>query len=244
MKAIYDAFNMHQIACNDLTVQNSGCVGTAELEKPVVTLSPGNHEMGISWTTEPGVTYQLFRTEGLQQCSRGKVLLATTTGSTYTDTGLQNGREYSYIVIPKGETDPTSSCFGQSSDCASATPLAGPEISLACPSDLIMSNTDDAPTGYEIDCTIFADGGFTGTVGFSCASGLTGVECTNPSDVVFTTGQTSKTVPLIFQVTTSAEAGDGHVTLTASSGSFQKSSSVPVSLFTSGEWKILDFASV
>ena len=45
---------------------------------------------------------------------QGKVLLATLDSSilTYEDTGLANGREYYYIVVPKGTSE---SCFGPSS---------------------------------------------------------------------------------------------------------------------------------
>jgi hypothetical protein len=123
MKAIYDAFNEHEIACNSPSVGNSGCSGTPNVA-PQVTVTPGNMEATISWSAVNGASrYELFRTEGLRGCGHGKVRLTNTGALSYVDTGLMNGREYYYIVIPKG---PNDSCFGRASSCMTVQPTEVP----------------------------------------------------------------------------------------------------------------------
>ena len=108
---------------DSLTVQDSGCAETPNIA-PEVTIIPGNMESYISWTPSGGATnYQVFRTEGLNQCGLGKVKLTTTTSLSYTDIGLMNGREYYYVVIAKG---PNDSCFGPASPCTSVIPTDAP----------------------------------------------------------------------------------------------------------------------
>jgi hypothetical protein len=127
MTAIFDAFNDQQIACSTPSVQDSGCAGTPTAA-PVVTATPSDKSVGLSWTSVAGAAnYEVFRTEGVFACDFGKVRLGSTTGTTWNDTNLQNGRDYSYIVIPKG---PAASCFGPSSSCTTATPAAGPNLAI------------------------------------------------------------------------------------------------------------------
>ena len=122
MRAIYNAFNEHEIACNTLTAQDSGCSGTPNVA-PLVTVTPGNMRAVISWTAVSGASnYQVFRSEGdVKKCNQGKVKLTTTTSLSFTDAGLMNGRDYYYIVIPKG---PNDSCFGPSSSCMMVEPTS------------------------------------------------------------------------------------------------------------------------
>ena len=124
MRAIYNAFNEHEIACNTLTAQDSGCSGTPNVA-PLITVTPGNMQTIISWTAASGASnYQVFRSEGdVKKCNQGKVKLTTTTSLSFTDTGLMNGRDYYYIVIPKG---PNASCFGPSSSCMMVKPTEAP----------------------------------------------------------------------------------------------------------------------
>ena len=124
MRAIYNAFNEHEIACNTLTAQDSGCSGTPNVA-PLVTVTPGNMQAVISWTAVSGASnYQVFRSEGdVKKCNQGKVKLTTTTSLSFTDAGLMNGRDYYYIVIPKG---PNDSCFGPSSSCMMVEPTETP----------------------------------------------------------------------------------------------------------------------
>lgn len=106
MQAIYNAFNDQEIACSSPKVQDSGCANNPN-EAPTVTATPGDTQVTLTWNAISGATnYQVYRTEGVNQCGMGKVLLATLASSTrtYTDKGLMNGREYYYIVIPKGRS--------------------------------------------------------------------------------------------------------------------------------------------
>lgn len=248
MQAIYNAFNRQEIACNVNFVQDSGCAGTSSLVSPIVTITPGNQEMQLTWTSVLGAAaYQVFRTEGVYQCDQGKVVLGTTLGLSYVDTGLQNGREYSYIVIPKGEAEDDSSCFGPSSSCMIATPEEMYGIALECPTDHVTSNLDNAPSTIVRDCTLNAIRGYTGIVSFSCTSGLTGVSCAGPSNVEFTTGQTEKTVSVTIEVSTSAVNGQGGVTLIATDETLpeetlESASSIPVTLLSGNGPQVAQFS--
>ena len=46
------------------------------------------------------------------RCAQGKVLVGETSLLTFTDTDLQNGYEYYYIIVPKGSN---AACFGPAS---------------------------------------------------------------------------------------------------------------------------------
>ena len=102
MTAIYNAFNDQEIACQTPTVQDSGCAGVPTAA-PDVTTTSGDTSISLSWGAVAGATeYEVFRTEGIFACDFGKVKIGSTAGTSCTDTGLQNGRDYSYVVIPKG----------------------------------------------------------------------------------------------------------------------------------------------
>ncbi len=122
MTAIYNAFNDQEIACNTPAVQDSGCAGLSPVA-PLVTATAGNNSVTLSWMGVGGATtrYQIFRTEGVHGCDFGKVRLGETSGTSWTDSGLQNGRDYSYVVIPTGAAD---ACMGYASACATVTPSA------------------------------------------------------------------------------------------------------------------------
>ena len=109
MRAIYNAFNEQEIACQTPKIRDSGCIGTPT-EPPLLAAAPGNMQATLTWNSITGASnYEVFRTEGLKKCGQGKVKLTATTSLSFTDSGLMNGREYYYIVIPKG---PNNSCFG------------------------------------------------------------------------------------------------------------------------------------
>ena len=127
MNAIFQAFDDQEIACGSPTVQDSGCSGTPS-GQPNVTATPGDTQVSLSWNSISGASeYEVFRAEGIFQCNFGKVRIGSTTGTSFTDTGLQNGRDYSYVVIPKGSSD---SCFGNASACDTVQPAAGPACSV------------------------------------------------------------------------------------------------------------------
>jgi hypothetical protein len=121
MSAIAAAFQRHKIACSTNTVTDSGCAG-APASAPTVTPTARDKGIDLSWTSVAGATeYEIYRTDGVFGCNFGKIKVGTTAGTTFEDRGLQNGRTYSYSVIPKGGSD---SCFGPASTCASIAPSA------------------------------------------------------------------------------------------------------------------------
>ena len=122
MTAIFEAFNDQEIACDKPAVQDSGCSGTPT-QAPNVTATPGDRSAQLSWSAVSGASsYEVFRTDGVNGCSFGKTRLGETTSRSWSDSGLQNGRNYYYIVIPKGSAD---ACFGPASTCKTVVPEAG-----------------------------------------------------------------------------------------------------------------------
>lgn len=232
MNAIFNAFNAQQIACNTLARQDSGCANKPTVA-PIVTVQDGNNKATLSWNAVPGASkYQVFRTEGLEQCKQGKVLLATLDSSVriFTDEGLANGREYSYIVIPKGSSE---SCFGPSSACASVTPVSGPGVVLNCNNNaLVIPVVPGQSAVLSRSCEISGVGGFAGSVNVGCTSSLTGVSCV-PSAATITVSSSPKTFTLSIEATSAAQ-GDGSITVSASSNSLVAYSTIPVSAVAAG----------
>ncbi len=172
MTAIFNAFNRHGIACTTPTPQNSGCAG-GPTEAPSLTVTAGIGENQLSWTTVAGATkYWVFRTEGHAGCDFGKTRIAEVTGTSYADTEVAIGRQYSYNVMAAGSSD---SCFSPASACASATPTAGPEFTITCsPSSLTFPVGGGSRTS---SCTVASVAGFTGEVVLDCTSLPEGATC-------------------------------------------------------------------
>lgn len=127
MGAIFAAFDRHQVACPTPTVQDSGCAG-GPTTAPVVATTALDRGAQLTWGAVAGATeYEIFRTDGVFGCDFGKIKVGETTGLSFVDSGLQNGREYSYVVIAKG---PADSCFGPASSCAQVTPTGGAKLAL------------------------------------------------------------------------------------------------------------------
>jgi hypothetical protein len=119
MTAIAQAFARHEIDCSPAnggpTVQDSGCPSNPSTQ-PVLTVTGGNMTANLSWTSVPNAaTYNVYRTDGVFGCDFGKILVASTAGTTFGDSGLKNGHPYAYTVIPMGSGG--ASCFGPASDC-------------------------------------------------------------------------------------------------------------------------------
>jgi hypothetical protein len=141
MGAIFAAFSRHGIACTTPTVTSAGCSGTPT-QVPVVTATAIDRGAVLTWTASAGATgYRVYRTDGVFNCSFGKELLGTTTALTFTDTGLKNGRNYYYQVVPMGAQD---ECFQVSSSCTAVTPVTGPSVGFASATVLGLSGDGDA----------------------------------------------------------------------------------------------------
>lgn len=123
--AIHAAFDRHGIACPAPPPQNSGCGGTPETP-PQVTATGVDRGARLEWSPVAGAAeYRIYRAEGVSGCDSGKTLVAGTADVELVDAGLQNGRVYSYLVVPMGAVD---SCFGAPSACITVVPVAGPAV--------------------------------------------------------------------------------------------------------------------
>ncbi|HWM93299.1 MAG TPA: endopeptidase [Thermoanaerobaculia bacterium] len=173
MTAIFNAFDRHGIACATPAPQNSGC-SAGPTAAPALSATPGNFQTSLSWNTVPGATrYWVFRTEGHAGCDFGKALIAETTGTTFTDTQVANGRPYSYNVVAAGTS---SACYSVASNCATATPdgVPVPDFSLACsPSSLTLPQGGSGTS----TCTVSSQAGFNSAVGLSCVGQPAGATC-------------------------------------------------------------------
>jgi trimeric autotransporter adhesin len=128
MTAIHAAFNRHNMACATPTPTNSGCAG-GPTTAPTLSVAVGSNSLSLSWTAVPGATsYRVFRSEGYAGCDFGKALIATVSGTSYTDPDVANGRTASYVVQAVGSH---AACYGPGSACVQGTaqPCAG-SISL------------------------------------------------------------------------------------------------------------------
>jgi hypothetical protein len=260
MTAIFNAFNDQEIACGTPTVQDSGCAGTPTTA-PTVTATPADKSVGLSWTAVAGVTeYEIFRAEGIFACDFGKVKLGSTTGTSWNDAGLQNGRAYSYVVIPKGASD---SCFGPASPCATASPAAGPNLEVDTGSTAVSLATGDGDQFVD-NCengTVTFDVNNTGLGGLTNARIVSVVATSHPETTVttafpaalspssiaeggsatgsfdFTAGGLTFGDTLVFQVEVTADEVSGtrvaDLTITSTESDFQNFASLTYS-FESG----------
>ena len=140
MQAIFDAFNRHGIACSTPTLTDSGCAG-APTTAPVVTATALDRGVQLSWGAVTGAdSYQIFRTDGVFGCNLGKIKVGETTNTSFVDDVLQNGRSYSYVVIPMG---PADNCLGPSSACTAVTPVAGHNLAIDESNAVLTIHTGD-----------------------------------------------------------------------------------------------------
>jgi len=180
MTALYNAFNRHGIACSTPTPTNNGC-SAGPTAAPTLTATAGDGQVSLSWTTVSGATrYWVFRSEGHAGCNFGKTLITETTGTSYTDTAVANGREYYYNVVAAGSS---SACFGAASTCQNVTPAASttPDFNLSCsPGSLAAQQGGSAGS----TCTVSSVNGFASAVALSCSGQPSGVTCSfAPSSV-------------------------------------------------------------
>ncbi|HWN41975.1 MAG TPA: endopeptidase [Thermoanaerobaculia bacterium] len=173
MTAIFNAFNRHGIACATPTPQNSGCAAGPSAAT-TLTATPAGNQASLSWNPVPGATrYWVLRTEGHAGCDFGKALIAETTVTSYNDTQVANGRDYSYNVVAAGTS---SACYGPASNCASVTPGGAPVpgFTLSCsPSSLTLPQGGSGAS----TCTVGSQAGFNSAVNLSCVGQPAGVTC-------------------------------------------------------------------
>ena len=142
IESIFAAFNRHEIACATPTPTNSGCA-SAPTVAPTVTIDPSDRGAELSWGAVANAdSYLIYRGEGVNGCDFGKQLVGETTGLSFQDSGMQNGFEYFYIVVPKSDDGDT--CFGPASTCSSVTPTAGANLAVVQGSGNLTINTGDS----------------------------------------------------------------------------------------------------
>jgi hypothetical protein len=162
MTAIRGAFERHQQHCATPAVVDSGCSG-GPTTAPTVNVTPMDKGAQVSWNAVGGAaSYNVYRTEGVNGCSFGKVKVGETSALTFQDSGLQNGRTYFYTVVPVGSN---ASCFGPMSACATVVPVDGPNLG-------IQGNTTITVTRGDNDN--FLDNCETGSIGFTVENNGTG----------------------------------------------------------------------
>ena len=160
--AVRGAFERHQQHCATPAVVDSGCAG-GPTAATTVNVTPMDKGAQVSWTAVGGAaSYNVYRTEGVNGCSFGKVKVGETSALTFQDSGLQNGRTYYYSVVPVGSN---ASCFAPMSACATVVPADGPNLG-------IQGNTTFSVSGGDGDS--FLDNCETGTVGFTVENNGTG----------------------------------------------------------------------
>ncbi|MCH9649428.1 MAG: immune inhibitor A [Deltaproteobacteria bacterium] len=141
IEGIFSAFDRHGIACATPTPTDSGCAGTPATA-PVVAGAAIDRGADLSWAAVAGATkYKIYRTDGVFGCDFGKILVGETTGLTFQDSGLQNGRDYFYTVAAIG---PADSCFSPLSACTTVTPSAGANLALDSSSVAVSISTGDS----------------------------------------------------------------------------------------------------
>lgn len=206
MQAIFSAFDRHQVACATPTVQDSGCP-SRPTTAPTVTGSPTDTGADLNWTTVADATYyKVFRTDGEFGCDFGKTIVEETASTNFSDSGLQNDREYYYVVAGFGGDD---ACMGPTSACTTVVPQAG--LAVADSSAAICTGTDatytitvSAPFSPPVSMSV--GGNPAGTTATFVPNPLTGPL---PEDTVLTIGNTAGATPGQYVMTAT---GDDTVT--------------------------------
>lgn len=143
-----------------------------------------------------------------------------------------NGRNYYYIVIPKGSDD---ACFGPASECHEVAPLDGPAFQFTCQPELTILNKDGPVITSTHQCTLFAVSDYSGTISLSCdASKMDGVNCTVAASVTFSSGDEYQNVSVTLDASPSTPIGQETVTLFASDGAMELTAHFSLVIVTPG----------
>jgi len=225
MTAIYNAFNRHGIACSSPTPTDSGCSGTPSA--PTLVGTAGDYQASLSWNAVSGASsYWVMRSEGHAGCDFGKALIATTTGTSFVDTEVADGRDYSYNVVAVGSSD---ACFSGTSNCETVTPAASttPDFSISCsPSSLSVSQGNSTTS----TCTVTSLNGYSSAVSLSCSGVPSGSSCSfSPSSV---TPSGSSTLTLT--ASSSASTGNFSFDVNGTDGSLSHSTTLSLAVNTAG----------
>ncbi len=124
---IFSAFSRHNIPCGASTdAANRNTSSCPSLVAPTVATTPGFGQVALSWTAVPNAAaYNVLRND--QGCNWGYTIVATVSGTTYTDTNLPDYYPVYYAIQPVGSN---SACVGPLSACTMAQ-AGGPRASYA-----------------------------------------------------------------------------------------------------------------
>ncbi|HET8647161.1 MAG TPA: endopeptidase, partial [Vicinamibacteria bacterium] len=227
MTAIFNAYNRHGIACATPAAQNGGCAAGPAGAVSGLTATPGNYQVGLSWSAAAGATrYWVFRSEGHAGCNFGKALIAEVTSTSYTDSQVANGRTYYYNVVPAGAS---SACYGRAGACVNVTPngTPTPDFSVSCsPSSLsIQQGASGGST-----CTVTSLSGFNSAVSLDCTSLPAGVTCGYSPNPVTPPADGSTNSALSLNVAASTAPGTYAIQARGTSGSLSLSANISLTV--------------
>ena len=130
----------------------------------------------LTWDPVAGASgYEIFRAEGVLGCDQAKAKVGATADTEWIDVGLQNGRAYFYVVIPKG---PAASCFGNGSACTPATPVAGGRVGAGAIATTILTGDGDP---FVDDCEAVLVEVEVANLGTGTATGIEIADVSSPS---------------------------------------------------------------
>ncbi len=227
MTALHAAFDRHGIACATPTPINSGCAA-GPTGATTLSGSAGNFSNSLSWGAVAGATsYQVFRSEGHAGCNFGKTKIAETASTSFSDTLVRNGREYSYNIVARGAS---SACFGPVSNCLALTPTPAPptpDFSVTCsPSSVSVAQGGSVNT----TCTVTSTGGFSAPVALACSGLPAGVSCAFVPASVTPPANGSASSTLTVSASGSAATGTTGISVDGTSGATTRSASVSVTV--------------
>ena len=135
--AIYNAFNRHITACTSVTGYNVTYSPYTTPSQPTLTATAGSGQVSLSWTSSTGASkYTVLRNE--MGSNYGMMVLATQTGTTYTDTQVAPGITYYYSIAPVGSNNST---IGTLAAVKSATPTSGGTTTYSISGTITLSGS-------------------------------------------------------------------------------------------------------
>ncbi len=177
--AIYNAFSRHITACTSVSGYNVTYSPYTTPSKPTLTATAGAGQVSLSWTTSTGASkYTVLRNE--MGSNYGMMVIATQTGTTYTDTQVAPGITYYYAIAPVGTSNST---IGTLSDVKSATPTSGGTTTYSISGTITLNGS--GLSGVTV--TAGSATATTGTTGAYTITGLTnGTYTVTPSKSGYT----------------------------------------------------------
>lgn len=230
MTAIHAAFDRHGIACSSPTPTDSGCSG-APTAAPNLSGTAGDYQASLSWGSVSGAnSYWVLRSEGHAGCDFGKTRIAEITGTSFVDTEVANGRDYSYNVVAVGSSD---ACYGPVSNCETVTPAASttPDFSVSCsPSSLSVSQGASTTS----TCTVTSTNGYSSAVSLSCSGLPSGSSCSFSPSSVTPPSNGSANSTLTVTASGSAATGSFGFDVDGTDGSLSRSTSLSLNVTPAG----------